>query len=1039
MTSNHKYLKFLSLSLSLSLSLLLPSFSQDSLYNYVSTSYAILPIHKDINLNELDPSSLMQTTDFYDGHIRLIQKHQHRASPTGKDLVQSYAYDRAGRQTTEYLAFPVEATKNMFISDPVEKLMQFYEKPPEQVTSTAYPFAEREFDDSPLNRVTRQGAAGVSWQLETAHTISILNTANETAIPKWTLDSGGNCILSGNYPEGSLWMEQKTDENGNISKTYTSKLGKTILVEALLGDTPVQTFYVYDKKGNLTYVLPPMASAGNTANPEYVFKYQYDDRNRVISKKIPGAEEVCFVYDELDRLILSQDGNIRKDSLWLFNKYDALGRVINTGLYKNHSSRWSLQLLADGLGFNVEERTGKEYTNHAFPNKNCTILSINYYDNYTFLESDAYEFSAVDFALGQEVDPCLVEPVLASSNLGRLTGTMTRILGSDSWLISVSWYDKYNRLIQNTTGNHMGGIDRESFRYDFRGKVINSLLEHSAGEDHTIMIEKKFTYDMAERPLKVYSKIDDQPAIVLVEYKYNELGQLVTKNLHSERDDGTYLESISYAYNIRGWLTQMNDPLDPGEHLFTMSLSYESPEEGLNAPPQFAGNISSATWRSKNLDDRRGYGYSYDALNRLTSASFGLEASGWSNSGEDYSVPGIGYDLNGNIDSLVRMGQIEPGYYGNIDMLDYHYEGNKLIALDDGGVETFEKYDFSDRGSKFSLEDNEPEYKYDANGNMLSDANKGIVQIKYNHLNLPEEIWLERMRLIRYIYDAGGVKLRKEVLDEKGFLLEETDYMGSIIYNHGEADFIMTEEGRILVDSTEQKYKYEYFLKDHLGNTRVSFLADGDSAVLTQENHYYPFGMQMYGINSTSLESPDEHPNNFLYNGKELQSAFSLNWYDYHARLYDPQLARFTGIDPVSEQFENLSTYNYAGNSPIANIDLWGLQPVPIIEGQLIAKAQGVYSDKEYKQITVLQGKQALAGMGFLATIGGVASGSLVAIASALSLGPTSVLVPLVKKLDKSNIVDLNLDPDWEDINSVGGAFGKSLGIMFGGDGSKMK
>ncbi len=946
MTSNPKYFKFLSLSLSLSLLSIL-SFPQDSAYNYVSTLYPILPIQKDMNLGELDPLSLLQATDFYDGHIRLVQKHRHHASPTGKDLVKSYAYDFAGRQTKAYLAFSFEPAKSIFISDPVEKLMEFYEKPPEQVTSTAYPFAEKEFDNSPLNRIIRQGFPGASWQLETSHTISIRNSANEKTIPKWALDSEENCILSGNYPEGSLYLVKKTDENGNISRTYTSKLGKTILIEALLGDNPIRTFYVYDKKGNLVYVLPPMASAGNTADPLYIFKYKYDDRNRVIEKTIPGAEKVFFVYDGLDRLILSQDGNLRRDSLWLYNKYDALGRLIITGLYKNPSSRGGLQTIADALSFNVEERTGKEYTNHAFPNKNCRVLSINYYDNYTFLEDELYEYKPADFTLGQEDDPCLVEPVPASSNLGRLTGTMTRILGSDKFLMNVSYYDKYNRMLQSISDNHLGGRDRESFRYDFRGKIKNSVQEHSISkninEDDIIRIEKHFSYDLAERPLKIYYKLDDQPAIVLVEHKYNELGQLMEKKLHSQQDNGSYLESISYAYNIRGWLTNMNDPLNPGDHLFSLALAYESPEEGLDAQAQYAGNISSTTWHSKNLNERRGYGYSYDALNRLTSARFGVATAGWSNAGEDYSVPGIGYDLNGNIDHLIRRGQIEPGHYGNIDMLDYHYEGNRLIALDDEGIETLEKYDFSDHGSKYSEENPEHEYKYDANGNMLSDANKGIVQIRYNHLNLPEEIWLERMRLIRYIYDASGVKLRKEVLDEKGWLLEETDYVGSFVYNHGKPDFIMTEEGRILVDSTEQKYRYEYFLKDHLGNTRVSFLAGGDSAVVSQENHYYPFGMQMYGINSTTIESPEENPNNFLYNGKELQTDFSLNWYDYGARFYDPQLGRWHTPDPLAERISHFTPYNYVRNNPIILIDPTGMSD----DSTRAAHAEGITHFKD--------------------------------------------------------------------------------------------
>ncbi len=46
--------------------------------------------------------------------------------------------------------------------------------------------------------------------------------------------------------------------------------------------------------------------------------------------------------------------------------------------------------------------------------------------------------------------------------------------------------------------------------------------------------------------------------------------------------------------------------------------------------------------------------------------------------------------------------------------------------------------------------------------------------------------------------------------------------------------------------------------------------------------------------------------------------------------MYDPQIGRFTGVDPISDQFAWVTTYNYAENSPIANIDLHGLQAFPI-------------------------------------------------------------------------------------------------------------
>ena len=39
-------------------------------------------------------------------------------------------------------------------------------------------------------------------------------------------------------------------------------------------------------------------------------------------------------------------------------------------------------------------------------------------------------------------------------------------------------------------------------------------------------------------------------------------------------------------------------------------------------------------------------------------------------------------------------------------------------------------------------------------------------------------------------------------------------------------------------------------------------------------------------------------------------------------------MGRFTGVDPISDQFPWVSTYNYAENEPVANIDLHGLQKV---------------------------------------------------------------------------------------------------------------
>ncbi len=104
---------------------------------------------------------------------------------------------------------------------------------------------------------------------------------------------------------------------------------------------------------------------------------------------------------------------------------------------------------------------------------------------------------------------------------------------------------------------------------------------------------------------------------------------------------------------------------------------------------------------------------------------------------------------------------------------------------------------------------------------------------------------------------------------------------------------------------------------------------------IIEENHYYAFGLKIAGISSTKLGDANEGllKNQNLYNDKELIDEADLNWYDYGFRNYDAQIGRFPQLDPLTDDYPELTPFQYASNDPIANIDLDGLEGTVIIGG----------------------------------------------------------------------------------------------------------
>ena len=74
------------------------------------------------------------------------------------------------------------------------------------------------------------------------------------------------------------------------------------------------------------------------------------------------------------------------------------------------------------------------------------------------------------------------------------------------------------------------------------------------------------------------------------------------------------------------------------------------------------------------------------------------------------------------------------------------------------------------------------------------------------------------------------------------------------------------------------------YVTDHLGSTRV--VVNASNGEVSSRNDYYAFGSRWSSGDQAISD------NRYLYNGKESQSFADINYLDYGARMYDPELGR---------------------------------------------------------------------------------------------------------------------------------------------------
>jgi RHS repeat-associated protein len=767
------------------------------------------------------------------------------------------------------------------------------------------------------------------------------------------------------------------------------KLNDTFTVSYELGYHHY-TLYYYDRGGNLMKTVPPAGvqlldvSGPHDDYPSHkmVTAYTYNSLGQMVQQHTPDGGTTSFYYNKAGQLRYSLNDKQRLAKKYSFTQYDALGRAVMVGESTENYSVQRTNGVAelDGPLVNLESLsppgtasiTNTTTTTYTTPATASLPLPQRYLNNrVSYMVAAAHPDDTAPDA-GPTTTYYSYDPH------GNVEWLVQDLPGLGAKLVRYDYDLLSNKVLQ--VAYQPGEPDQFFHRYQYDDDNRLTAVETSPDG---VLWEQDAQYSYyAHGPLKRTTLGDDR--VQGLDYTYTLQGWLKALNhptLNASQDPGHDGTTNGVAADAFGMVLgyYRGDYQRTGSYLNASGTPGPVLHEPAAQKELFNGNI--ATWTSR-LTQLPGQPatpavaerYRYDQLNRLLGSSqslFDTNNQRWTDNKKYLTT--YTYDANGNLATLSRHDE----QAALMDSLAYHYnsaESNQLSYVTDRITNTPTPEDIESQ--------NADNYGYDEVGNLIRDDQSGVSNIAWTPYGKIARV-TNGSDLV-YRYDGLGNRISKVARAPKGSGLDDLttyyvrDASGNIlsVYEQrlsqvastiplltlveqplygtsrlGERKPALLLTGRP-VGATAPYYgrvlglKY-YELADHLGNVRAVVrdqktstldaatgqpLAASLAPVLSYYASYYPFGQLQPGrygpANGTSSGVASAY--RFGYNGKEKDNngELGLTTYDYGFRIYNPGLGRFLSVDPLAKKFAWNSTYAFAENDVIRNIDLEGAEKV---------------------------------------------------------------------------------------------------------------